>query len=66
MHDTLILSRSLISVSDGEHTTPEMDFAILLLANHQQPPVFQILDPVLEVSLGGRAPVGKETSIATK
>ncbi|XP_051540724.1 extracellular matrix organizing protein FRAS1-like [Myxocyprinus asiaticus] len=46
------------TVSDGEHTTPEMDFAILLLANHQQPPVFQILDPVLEVSLGGRAPVG--------
>ncbi|XP_073695623.1 extracellular matrix organizing protein FRAS1 [Garra rufa] len=46
------------TVSDGEHTTPEMDFAILLLANHQQPPVFQILDPVLEVSLGGRTPVG--------
>ncbi|CAM4540352.1 unnamed protein product [Leuciscus chuanchicus] len=46
------------TVSDGEHTTPEMDFSILLLANHQQPPVFQILDPVLEVSLGGRAPVG--------
>ncbi|RXN23492.1 extracellular matrix FRAS1-like protein [Labeo rohita] len=46
------------TVSDGEHTTPEMDFAILLLTNHQQPPVFQILDPVLEVSLGGRAPVG--------
>ncbi|XP_042580368.1 extracellular matrix organizing protein FRAS1-like [Cyprinus carpio] len=46
------------TVSDGEHTTPEMDFAVLLLANHQQPPVFQILDPVLEVSLGGRAPVG--------
>ncbi|KAG7481357.1 hypothetical protein MATL_G00065830 [Megalops atlanticus] len=46
------------TVSDGEHTTPDMDFAIHLLANHQQPPVFQILDPVLEVSLGGRAPVG--------
>ncbi|XP_073717143.1 extracellular matrix organizing protein FRAS1 [Misgurnus anguillicaudatus] len=46
------------TVSDGEHITPEMDFAILLLVNHQQPPVFQILDPVLEVSLGGRAPVG--------
>lgn len=52
-----------MSVSDGEHTTPEMDFAILTLANHQQPPVFQILDPVLEVSLGGRAPVGKDTCI---
>uniref|UniRef100_A0A3P9GZH8 Fraser extracellular matrix complex subunit 1 n=1 Tax=Oryzias latipes TaxID=8090 RepID=A0A3P9GZH8_ORYLA len=43
------------TVSDGEHTTPEMDFAVLLLSNHQQPPVFQVLDPVLEVSLGGQA-----------
>uniref|UniRef100_A0A8C1KIC1 Fraser extracellular matrix complex subunit 1 n=1 Tax=Cyprinus carpio TaxID=7962 RepID=A0A8C1KIC1_CYPCA len=53
------------TVSDGEHTTPEMDFAILLLANHQQPPVFQILDPVLEVSLGGRAPVGGQQLAVT-
>ncbi|XP_023814674.1 extracellular matrix protein FRAS1 isoform X2 [Oryzias latipes] len=45
-------------VSDGEHTTPEMDFAVLLLSNHQQPPVFQVLDPVLEVSLGGQASIG--------
>ncbi|XP_010788510.1 extracellular matrix protein FRAS1-like, partial [Notothenia coriiceps] len=43
------------TVSDGEHTTPELDFAVLLLSNHQQPPVFQILDPLLEVSLGGEA-----------
>lgn len=54
------MNHCLMSVSDGEHTTPEMDFAILLLVNHQQPPVFQILDPMLEVSLGGRAPVGKD------
>ncbi|KAJ8398108.1 hypothetical protein AAFF_G00431850 [Aldrovandia affinis] len=53
------------TVSDGEHTTPEMDFAIHLLANHQQPPVFQILDPVLEVSLGGRAPVGGQQLAVT-
>ncbi|XP_017560623.2 extracellular matrix protein FRAS1 [Pygocentrus nattereri] len=53
------------TVSDGEHTTPEMDFSILLLANHQQPPVFQILDPVLEVSLGGRATVGGQQLAVT-
>ncbi|XP_069025425.1 extracellular matrix organizing protein FRAS1 isoform X2 [Embiotoca jacksoni] len=45
-------------VSDGEHTTPELDFAVLLLSNHQQPPVFQVLDPLLEVSVGGQAPIG--------
>lgn len=47
------------SVSDGEHITPEMDFAVLLLSNHQQPPVFQVLDPVLEVIMGGQVPIGK-------
>ncbi|MGH0181185.1 UNVERIFIED_CONTAM: hypothetical protein FKN15_006840 [Acipenser sinensis] len=46
------------TVSDGEHTTPEMEFTIHLLANHQQPPVFQISDPSIEVSQGGRVPVG--------
>ncbi|TNM90093.1 hypothetical protein fugu_004327 [Takifugu bimaculatus] len=46
------------TVSDGEHLTPEMDFAVLLLSNHQQPPVFQVLDPVLEVIMGGQAPIG--------
>ncbi|XP_061586644.1 extracellular matrix protein FRAS1 isoform X2 [Cololabis saira] len=45
-------------VSDGEHTTPELDFAVLLLSNHQQPPVFQVLDPLLEVVLGGEAAIG--------
>lgn len=48
-----------VSVSDGEHTTPELDFAILLLSNHQQPPVFQVLDPLLEVSMGGQAAIGE-------
>ncbi|XP_067377534.1 extracellular matrix protein FRAS1 isoform X3 [Channa argus] len=46
------------TVSDGEHTTPELVFAVLLLSNHQQPPVFQVLDPLLEVSLGGQAAIG--------
>ncbi|MEQ2200454.1 hypothetical protein XENOCAPTIV_029659, partial [Xenoophorus captivus] len=46
------------TVSDGEHTTPELDFVILLLSNHQQPPVFQVLDPLLEVRLGGQAALG--------
>ncbi|KAJ0067384.1 hypothetical protein NL108_003229, partial [Boleophthalmus pectinirostris] len=46
------------TVSDGEHTTPEMDFAILVLSNHQQPPVFQVLDPLVEVSVGGQATIG--------
>lgn len=51
--------RACASVSDGEHTTPELDFAVLLLTNHQQPPVFQVLDPLLEVSLRGQAAIGK-------
>ncbi|XP_034027090.1 extracellular matrix protein FRAS1 [Thalassophryne amazonica] len=46
------------TVSDGEHTTPELNFAILLLSNHQQPPVFQVLDPLLEVRVGGHVPLG--------
>lgn len=49
-------------MSDGEHTTPELDFAILLLSNHQQPPVFQVLDPLLEVSVGGQAVIGERRS----
>ncbi|KAK7933746.1 hypothetical protein WMY93_004642 [Mugilogobius chulae] len=46
------------TVSDGEHTTPEMDFAILVLSNHQQPPVFQVLDPQVEVNNGGQVSIG--------
>ncbi|XP_046872768.1 extracellular matrix protein FRAS1 isoform X2 [Hypomesus transpacificus] len=46
------------TVSDGDHTSPELDFSIHLLANHQQPPVFLILDPLLEVSPGGTAALG--------
>ncbi|XP_059921872.1 extracellular matrix protein FRAS1 isoform X2 [Gadus macrocephalus] len=46
------------SVSDGEYTTGVLDFSILLLSNHQQPPVFQVLRPQLEVSPEGRASLG--------
>nr|XP_046207425.1 extracellular matrix organizing protein FRAS1-like [Oncorhynchus gorbuscha] len=53
------------TVSDGEHTTPEIDFSIHLLANYQHPPVFQILDPVLEVSMGGRTPIGGQQLAVT-
>ncbi|KAM6954491.1 extracellular matrix organizing protein FRAS1 [Aplochiton taeniatus] len=53
------------TVSDGEHTTPELDFAIHLLANHQQPPVFQILDPFLEVTMGGRTAIGGQQLAVT-
>lgn len=56
---SLIFCVFCASVSDGEHTTPELDFVILLLPNHQQPPVFQVLDPLLEVQLGGQAAIGK-------
>ncbi|XP_059502142.1 extracellular matrix protein FRAS1 isoform X3 [Stegostoma tigrinum] len=46
------------TVSDGEHTSPEMVFTIHLLSTNQQPPVFQISEPFLEVSQGGRATIG--------
>lgn len=60
----VVVSCVCVSVSDGEHTTPELDFAVLLLSNHQQPPVFQVLDPLLEVSLGGQGTVGKRRTHA--
>ncbi|KAJ3603631.1 hypothetical protein NHX12_028376, partial [Muraenolepis orangiensis] len=53
------------TVSDGEHTSPELDLSILLLSNHQQPPVFQVLHPQLEVSLGGRASLGGQQLAVT-
>ncbi|XP_062899606.1 extracellular matrix protein FRAS1 isoform X1 [Mobula hypostoma] len=48
----------LFRVSDGEHTSPEMDFTIHLLSTNQQPPIFEISEPFIEVSQGGRATVG--------
>ncbi|XP_071256392.1 extracellular matrix organizing protein FRAS1-like [Salvelinus alpinus] len=53
------------TVSDGEHTTPEMYFSVHLLTSHQQPPVFQIIEPVLEVSMGGRTPIGGQQLAVT-
>nr|XP_014352206.1 PREDICTED: extracellular matrix protein FRAS1-like [Latimeria chalumnae] len=50
-------------VSDGEHTTPEMEFTIRLLSTSQQSPVFQITDPVIDVSQGGRAPIGLQLQV---
>lgn len=49
----------LCLVSGGEHTTPEMAFVIHLLSAEQQPPVFQITAPFLEVSQGGKATIGE-------
>lgn len=51
-----------VPVSIGNHSTPEMDFAIDLLPSDQQPP--EILDPVLEVLLGGTVALGKDLSLA--
>nr|XP_023647481.1 extracellular matrix protein FRAS1-like [Paramormyrops kingsleyae] len=50
------LYKCFFTVSIGNHSTPEMDFAIDLLPSDQQPP--EILDPVLEVLLGGRVALG--------
>ncbi|XP_015220286.2 extracellular matrix organizing protein FRAS1 [Lepisosteus oculatus] len=52
------------TVSDGEHTSPEMDLAIYLLSHHHQPPAFQIKDPFLEVSLGGKASIDQQLAVS--
>ncbi|GAB0189453.1 extracellular matrix organizing protein FRAS1 [Grus japonensis] len=52
------------TVSDGEHTTPEMVFVIHLLSAEQQPPVFQITAPFLEVSQGGKATIGIQLAVS--
>ncbi|NXD29010.1 FRAS1 protein, partial [Spelaeornis formosus] len=54
----------LCLVSGGEHTTPEMVFVIHLLSAEQQPPVFQIAAPFLEVSQGGRATIGIQLAVS--
>uniref|UniRef100_A0A6I8NJC9 Fraser extracellular matrix complex subunit 1 n=1 Tax=Ornithorhynchus anatinus TaxID=9258 RepID=A0A6I8NJC9_ORNAN len=46
------------TVSDGEHTTPEMALTLHLLPTNGQPPGLQITAPVLEVDQGDRAPLG--------
>ncbi|KAG8454257.1 hypothetical protein GDO86_000773 [Hymenochirus boettgeri] len=51
------------AVSDGEYTTAEMPFTIHLLSSGQQPPMFQIKSPSLEVTQGGRAPIGVQLAV---
>ncbi|XP_065453534.1 extracellular matrix organizing protein FRAS1 isoform X1 [Chrysemys picta bellii] len=52
------------TVSDGEHTTPELIFTIHLLSTNEQPPVFQITAPFLEVSQGGKATIGIQLAVS--
>ncbi|KAF6131131.1 hypothetical protein HJG60_008020 [Phyllostomus discolor] len=46
------------TVSDGEHTSPEMALTIHLVPSDRRPPLFQVTAPLLEVSPGGSTPVG--------
>ncbi|XP_053260348.1 extracellular matrix organizing protein FRAS1 [Podarcis raffonei] len=52
------------TVSDGEHTSPEMTFTIHLLSTDDGSPLFQITAPVLEVSQGGRATIGIQLTVS--
>ncbi|MEE6460302.1 hypothetical protein FKM82_000916 [Ascaphus truei] len=52
------------TVSDGEFTTAEMPFTIHLLSTENQPPVFQITAPFLEVTQGGRTPIGVQLTVS--
>ncbi|XP_070250414.1 extracellular matrix organizing protein FRAS1 [Myotis yumanensis] len=51
------------TVSDGEHTSPEMALTIHLLHSDRHPPVFQVTAPLLKVSPGGRASIGLQVVI---
>ncbi|XP_012928771.1 extracellular matrix protein FRAS1 isoform X2 [Heterocephalus glaber] len=55
--------RFYFTVSDGEHTSPEMALTIHLLPNNQQPPALQVMAPLLEVSPGGRASLGLQVVV---
>ncbi|KAM4854655.1 extracellular matrix organizing protein FRAS1 [Thomomys bottae] len=46
------------TVSDGQHTSPEMALTIHLLPTDQEPPAFQVTSPMLKVNPGGRTSVG--------
>uniref|UniRef100_A0A5F9CE36 Fraser extracellular matrix complex subunit 1 n=1 Tax=Oryctolagus cuniculus TaxID=9986 RepID=A0A5F9CE36_RABIT len=46
------------TVSDGEHTGPELVLTIHLLRTDGQPPVFQVTAPLLRVSPGGSTSLG--------
>ncbi|NWY04165.1 FRAS1 protein, partial [Nothoprocta ornata] len=62
--DFFLILFCLYPVSDGEHTTPELPFVIHLLSAEQQPPVFQIAAPFLEVGQGGRAAIGIQLAVS--
>ncbi|KAG8515151.1 Extracellular matrix protein FRAS1, partial [Galemys pyrenaicus] len=51
------------TVSDGEHTSPEMALTIHLLPIDQHLPAFQVTAPLLEVSPGGSTSVGLQVTI---
>ncbi|OCT97312.1 hypothetical protein XELAEV_18009537mg [Xenopus laevis] len=55
--------RFFFTVSYGEFTTAEMPFTIHLLSSGHQPPVFQLKSPSLEVTQGGRAPIGVQLAV---
>uniref|UniRef100_A0A8C5KIY7 Fraser extracellular matrix complex subunit 1 n=1 Tax=Jaculus jaculus TaxID=51337 RepID=A0A8C5KIY7_JACJA len=55
--------RFYFTVSDGQHTSPEMALNIHLLHSDRQPPTFQITAPQLEVSPGGRTFVGLQVEV---
>ncbi|KAM4809143.1 extracellular matrix organizing protein FRAS1 [Rhinophrynus dorsalis] len=55
--------RFFFTVSDGEFTTADMPFTIHLLSSGQQPPMFQLKSPSLEVTQGGRAPIGVQLAV---
>ncbi|XP_039614478.1 extracellular matrix protein FRAS1 isoform X1 [Polypterus senegalus] len=52
------------TVSDGEEITQEMEFTIHLVKNQHPPPFFQLSDPFLEVSQGGRASLGQQLAVS--
>ncbi|KAM5339144.1 extracellular matrix organizing protein FRAS1 [Glossophaga mutica] len=46
------------TVSDGEHTSPEMALTIHLVPSDRRPPAFRVTAPLLEVGPGSSTPVG--------
>ncbi|XP_057358347.1 extracellular matrix organizing protein FRAS1 isoform X1 [Manis pentadactyla] len=51
------------TVSDGEHTSPEMVLTIHLLPTDLQPPMSRVTAPLLEVSPGGSTSIGLEVAV---
>ncbi|KAJ6657516.1 hypothetical protein lerEdw1_002451 [Lerista edwardsae] len=52
------------TVSDEEHTSPEMVFTIHLLSTIEEPPSFQMIAPIIEVSQGGSATIEIQMTIS--